>query len=342
MNNIKAIINGKLQPWQPKTNLSEDFYSPELRKLHSVNEDFTAQYKINFSIVPFSVKIKYYQKLIDIEIVKYINSIIEETTGGSENLVVFKLDKAKKKLRNLLVEVSSIIERKQFDFTVIASKYADFKNDRNHKESTYIFHYMLIALVRCWLEIQSRFIGFMHKEDVLTIADIYSQILQKAVPENLQIQEIQTIQLKTDKPTIPQPIEKEEAFAIQYAQEKYTVFMDEVKPFRFIELQKLSALNQQSKNRLIKELVENPLHYSVAMLSFLGYLESLKKGYSLSKEKIYSHIAKALQTDVRTVKGNCLVLNPASKEDRYKYQADQFVKKVEDDYNLILSGKLLK
>ena len=58
MKNIKAIINGKLQPWQPKTNLSEDFYSPELRKLNSVNEVFTAQYKINFGIVPFSVKIK--------------------------------------------------------------------------------------------------------------------------------------------------------------------------------------------------------------------------------------------------------------------------------------------
>lgn len=342
MNNIKAIINGKLQPWQPKTNLSEDYYSPELRKLHSVDEDFTAQYKIDLGIVPFSVKIKYYQKLIDIDIVKYVNGIINETTGGSENLVAFKLDKAKKKLRNLLVEISSIIERKQFDFTVIASKHADFKNDRNHKECTYIFHYMLISLVRCWLEIQSHFIDFIHQDDVLTIADIYSQILQKAVPEKLQIQEIQTIEIKTDIPTVPQPIEKDEAFAIQYAQEKYTVFIDEVTPYRFIELQKLSVLNETAKNRLIKELVENPLHYSVAMLSFLGYLEGLKKSYSLSKEKIYSHIAKALQTDVRTVKGNCLVLNPASKEDRYKYQADQFVKKVEEDYILILSGKLLK
>ena len=257
-------------------------------------------------------------------------------------MVAFKLDKAKKKLRNLLVEVSSIIERKQFDFSVIASKHADFKDDHNHKECTFIFHYMLIALVRCWLEIQARFIDFIHEEDVLTIADIYSQILQKALPEKLQIQEIQTLEIKTDGTTIPQPIEKEEAFAIQYAQEKYTVFMDEVTPYRFIELQKLSALNEPAKNRIIKELVEKPLHYSVAMLSFLGYLDSLKKTYSLSKEQVYSHIAKALQTDARTVKGNCLVLNPTSKEDRYKYQADQFKEKVEEDYKNILAGKPLK
>ncbi len=342
MNNIKAIINGSLQPWQPKTILSDDYYSPELRKLHSVNEDFTAQYKVDLGIIPFSVKIKYYQKLIDIEIVKNINSIIQETTGGSENLVAFKLDKAKKKLRHSLVEVNNLIERKQFDFTVIASKHADFKSDHNHKECTFIYHYLLISLVRCWLEIQSRFIDSIHEADVLSIADIYSQILQKPAPKKQQIQEIQTIDVKVNVATISQPIEKEEAFAIQYAQEKYTVFMDEVTPYRFNELQKLSVLNEPAKNRLIKELVENPLHYSIAMFSFLGYLDSLKKTYSLSKEKIYSHISKALQTDTRTVKGNCLVLNPTSKEDRYKYQADQFVKKVEEDYNLILSGKLIK
>ena len=118
--------------------------------------------------------------------------------------------------------------------------------------------------------------------------------------------------------------------------------MEIVNPYRFTELPKLIALNDTAKNSLIKEIVENPLHYSVAMLSFLGYLDNLKKAYSLNKEKIYSHISKALNSDVRTIKGNCLVLNPNSNEDRYKYQADQYIEKVEKDYNNILSGKPLK
>ncbi len=342
MNNVKAIINGNLQPWQQKTNLSDDYYSPELRKMHSVHENFTTQFRIDFGIVPFSVKIKYYLRLIDIDIVEYMNGVLNETIGGSENLVAYKLNKAQKKIQSLLVEVNELIERKQFDIAVITSKHADFKIDRNHKECTFIFHYMLVAVMRCWLEIQAHFIEFIHNEDVLTIADIYSQILQKAAPEKPQIKEIQTIDIKSDVTAISQPIEKEEAFAIQYAQEKYTVFMNEVNPYRFIELQKLNNLNEHTINRLVKEIIENPLHYSVAMLSFLGYLDNLKKTYSLSKEKIYSHIAKALRSDVRTVKGNCLVLNPKSNEDRYKYQADQFVEKVEEDYNKIFSGKPLK
>jgi len=342
MENIKAIINGNLQPWQPKTNLSDDFYAPELRKLKSVQEAFTAHYKIDFSIVPFSKKIKYYQRLIDNDIVKYLNNALNETNGGSENLAAFKLDKAQRKIRSLLVEINELIERKQFDISFIASKNADFKTDQNHKECTFIFHYLLVGVVRCLLEIQAQFIDIIHKEDRLTIADIYSQILQKAVPEKSQIQEIHTIEAKPDAAKITRPVEKEEAFVIQYAQEKYSVFMETVNPYRFIELPKLKALNETAKNSLLTALIENPLHYSIAMLSFLGYMESLKISYSLTKEKSYSHIAKALKSDVRTIKGNFLVLNPNSNEDRYKYQADQYIVIVEQDYNKLLAGKPIK
>jgi hypothetical protein len=342
MKNIKAIINGNLQPWNPKTNLSDDYYSPELRKLQIAKENFISHYKTDFGIVPFSVKIKYYQKVIDNDIVIYINNLLDDTAGGSENLSAFKLDKAQKKIRSFLVAINDLIERKQFDISVIASKYADFKTERNHKECTFIFNYLLIALVRCWLEIQANFIKSINEEEVFSIADIYSQILQKAVPEKPQIQEILTIVVKSELTETEQPIEKEESFAIQYAQEKYSVFMDEVNQYRFLELQKLVGLDEKAKNRIIKELVENPLHYSIAMLSFLGYIEHLKKKYSLAKEKIYRHIAKALNSDDRSVKGNCLVLNPNSTDDRYKYKADQYIEKVEEDYNTILSGKALK
>jgi len=342
MQNIKAIINGSLQPWQKKTVLSDDYYSPELRNSKIIQEDFISHYKTDFRIVPFSVRIKYYQRLVDNDITEYINNIQKETIGGSVNLVAYKLNKAQKKIHNLLNEINELIDRKQFDISVIASKYADFKTDRIHKECTFIFNYMLVAVIRCWLEIQSLFIGFIDSENVLTISDIYSQILNKNAPETPEILEIQTIEIKPESPTILQSGEKEEAFAIQYAQEKYSVFMDEVSPYRFNELQKLVNLNETAKNRIIKEIVENPLHYSIAMLSFLGYLDNLKKTYSLSKEKIYSHLGKALKSDVRTIKGNCLVLNPNSTEDRYKYQADQFIQKVEEDYKTIFSGNALK
>jgi hypothetical protein len=214
MENIKAIINGNLQPWQPKTNLSDDYYSPELRKLHSIQEAFTDHYNIDFGIVPFSKKIKYYQKLIDIDIVKYLNKVLNETIGGSENLAAFKFDKAQRKIRSLLIEINELIERKQFDIALIASKYADFKTDHHHKECTFIFHYMLVAAVRCLLEIQAQFIEIIHNEDILTIEDIYSQILQKTAPDRPQIVKIQTITM----PSLPlkKPKEKADFLSFKY------------------------------------------------------------------------------------------------------------------------------
>lgn len=203
MQNINAIVNGNLQPWQQKTVLSDDYYSPELRNTRIISEDFISHYRIDFGIVPFSAKIKYYQRLIDNDITEFINNINKETIGGSDNLVAYKIDKAQKKIFNLLNEVNQLIERKQFNRSVIASRHADFRTDRTHKECTYIFNYMLVAVIRCLLEIQSHFIEFIEKDNVLAISDIYSQILHKNAPEIPEIQEIQTITIKTEdeKPT---------------------------------------------------------------------------------------------------------------------------------------------
>ena len=51
------------------------------------------------------------------------------------------------------------------------------------------------------------------------------------------------------------------------------------------------------------------------------------------KEQIYNHIAQALNAATRTVKGNLLGLNPASKEDTYKYPAVDCITKVQNFYN---------
>ena len=58
------------------------------------------------------------------------------------------------------------------------------------------------------------------------------------------------------------------------------------------------------------------------MLAYLGYPEYLKTTYRLNKEQMYKHVSKALDNvAVRTIKGNFLVLNPDSNEDKNKYTA---------------------
>ena len=163
----------------------------------------------------------------------------------------------------------------------------------------------------------------------------------KPLPEYIYIQEILTLSIEQENEINARKPEPESTYVAQFAKEKHSAFMAVISPYLFMELPKIKDLNPKAQNRLLKEILENNICYSVAMLSYLGYLDYLKKTYNLSKEMIYKHISKALKTDTRTIKGNCLVLNPNSKEDRYKYQADQFIEKVELDYNYISSGKPL-
>jgi hypothetical protein len=163
-------------------------------------------------------------------------------------------------------------------------------------------------------------------------------IVKKPFSEEQFIREIDVTETDAGLISPSFQLKKDESFVRQYAHEKYLTFMDEVEFYRFDQLPKISTLSSVPQNRLIRKIIENPLPYSIAMLSYLGYLDSLHKSYALSKVNIYLHIAKAFHTDVRTVKGNCLVLNPYSKEDRGKYQADRYLGKVEKDYQAILES----
>ena len=52
----------------------------------------------------------------------------------------------------------------------------------------------------------------------------------------------------------------------------------------------------------------------------------------MSNAKIFVHWAKALGKSDRAVKGNYNAMNPESKEDKYRYNAGDFIAQVKKDY----------
>lgn len=122
------------------------------------------------------------------------------------------------------------------------------------------------------------------------------------------------------------------SYTIQLATAKYTTFKDEVAKYRFEELEMVKVLNDLQRNELIKLIVERQIAYSVPMLKHIGYFDYLKNTYRLTKTNIFKHIAKAIGSQERAVKGNFNVLNPDSKEDPYTYNSADFVKEVISDY----------
>lgn len=117
---------------------------------------------------------------------------------------------------------------------------------------------------------------------------------------------------------------------------RYEIFMNELNPYKFTELEKVKNLNEEQLKELIKRIVEYDVASAVAMLYFLELPNKLSKEFGLTKEKQYLIVSRSLNCSHRTVKGNFLtVSSPNSKEDRYKYPACDKLEIVEKEYEQI-------
>ena len=337
MTNIESIMIGDLRPFKSDSK-GDDFYSPAFRQLASVEPKFQPCYKINFPAPLLSPKTKYYKRLIDNDITIKLNELFELLDGNGADLILFHRKKLFELIKSHLESIQKYIDFNQHDLSEITSRYADFSKNLQHSECTYIFNYMLTALIRCYLEFQTRYKHFIDEDRQFLISDFYTQILKRQTPENTFIEEVITI------PVVPVSVENhyhedtkaESDFAVQLAQDNYTHFMAEVNLYHFTELPKVNVLSAENQNRLIANIVGNGTPYAIAMLDFLEYPDWLHKKYSMNKEGIYGHIAKAISAPHRTVKGNLLALNPDSNSDWSKYTACQHEQKVKEDYKKLL------
>jgi len=334
MKNIHEIMFGKLRPWSEDNIKVDEYYKPLTRSLTSVQPAFNSHIELKF-IREISSKTQYFKKLIDNDITQYCNTLINETENASTNRIAFRVNKANRELHAVIIKISEIIKTQNLDLSQINSPYADFSTDKPFKESVYIIFYLLSALIRCCLEVQQHFLSAIHEDDRMEVADFYTRLLQQQAPAISFISEIETIQIE-ETPARLQNTEND--FATQVLTTKYQSFVNTVSLYQFMALPKLVALNAQGQNELIYLIINKDVPYSVAMLVHLGFLVKLKQDYSLNNEKIYTHLSKALNSNTRTIKGNCLVLlNPDTNEDKYKYPAENHKKETQNDYSIILA-----
>ena len=335
MKNIHKIMFEELRPWSENYAQVDEYYRPLTRSVKSVQSGFNPNYELKFTR-EISGKTQYYKKLIDNDITEYCNTLFNETQIASSNRIAYKVNKANKELHALIIKLSEIIKTQNLELSSINSPYTDFSTDKLYKESTYIIFYLLSALIKCCLEVQRHFLSAIHEDDRMEVADFYTRLLQQQAPVHSFITEITTISVE-ESTAIMQENEKDD-FATQVLTTKYQSFIETVSIYQFMALSKLEALNGKGQNELIYLIINKDVPYAVAMMVHLGYLNKLKQDYSLRNEMIYTHLAKALKSNTRTIKGNCLVLlNPNTKEDKYKYPAENHKKDTVNDYNTILA-----
>ena len=103
------------------------------------------------------------------------------------------------------------------------------------------------------------------------------------------------------------------------------------------ELKKTSTFSDTQKERLISLIYTQELPYIIALFDYVEFIKHLQKTHFTSKEKMFSELAKILNTTNRMVKGNINVLNAGSKEDRNRYTSHNHTEIIKEDLLKIAS-----
>jgi hypothetical protein len=89
---------------------------------------------------------------------------------------------------------------------------------------------------------------------------------------------------------------------------------------------------------IINHLLQNDIPYIVAYLKMLEFDNFLLENYCKTKEEMFLAISKILKKSKRMIKGNFLVLNPKSNEDKIRYTSYKYINQVSKHIKSIKLG----
>ncbi len=252
---INSIIRFDLCPLIAN-NKNNDYYEPSYRQLGTITENFDANFKIEFNAPIFSSKVKYYKRLIDNTITRELNKIL--STNYDDTHIAYLRKKKADIVNAFLIDIKDIIIKNNLDLYTIFTIH-DYSQANNLNEHTYIFHYLILSLIRFYMEFQQHFINQIIPDKQLTINDFFVQTLQWKAPDIVGIVPIQKIEIPQKQET-QQSIKNENyIFSFKYngrnPSEKIQDFMSSLKRNEFIASETsiidfkhlFSCLNRSSK-----------------------------------------------------------------------------------------------
>lgn len=274
---IESILYFDLNPLRPDKR-GEDYYRPAYRELGTVNEAFDAHYQIAFNAPRVSTKVLYYERFINNAITTELNKLLtDEQLSG--NIVLFYRKKLFDSVCGYLSDIKDIINKNDLDLDALLIT-KDYSKMLPQNECTFIFHYLILALIRCYMEFQQHFYGYIEEENKLvSIEDFFVQILQWRMPSKVGIEEILHVEVNADEQ--PQKKNRKKAaapvlsFKYQNKEGKRTdnisVFIDQLQDNGLVPK---TQSKPSIKQLLTGEMVKTPIIWS-GNLSDLPYLFKL-------------------------------------------------------------------
>ena len=188
MKAIEDILYSDMNPLRPDKR-GEDYYKPAFRQLKPVDEEFDAHYQITFDAPVVSTKVKLLKRSIDNAIATKLNELFRDDEHMSQNRVLFIRKKLYESICSYLSEIKDVVNRNNLDLEAFLIT-KDYSNTLQLNESTFVFHYLILALIRCYMEFQQHFIEYIEEDKQESIDDFFVQVLQKSLPSKVGIKEI--------------------------------------------------------------------------------------------------------------------------------------------------------
>jgi hypothetical protein len=162
LDTIQNILFLELRPWLNRTT-PEAKYKQLHEELKKVHFSYQPLYETVFP-KPLTAKRKYYQALIESEVIEYLNDLntaISEADIANEKKywVHTALTKV---LSQKLRDISKVIESFNFNLSNLASK----SENIDIKDDSYIIQYLRLQLMRIYLEVQDRYKENLKEEPI--------------------------------------------------------------------------------------------------------------------------------------------------------------------------------
>lgn len=188
---IDSIIRLDLCPLRV-TKQGNDYYEPKLRELGKVEEMFSRNYNIEFNAPEVSAKVRYYKRLIDNAITAELNNYFSKT--NSNTLALFYRKSIFGLVQTGLKEIREIIVVNNLDLDALFVS-RDYSGTLYINENTYIFHYLILALIRFYMEFQQHFIDYIEESRRKSIDSFFVEILQWRKSDYVNITLIPTLEI---------------------------------------------------------------------------------------------------------------------------------------------------
>lgn len=180
LSTINFILFGELRPWLAENNGKSDMYwKTMLMETTAIDTDYTPTVKIRMDdSLLFNAKLKYYKLMIDNAVNEYLNNIFVQTEIYTD--ICLKLKKVKttrESTSGLIRDSLEEVARSGVKGSSLLDEDADYNEDKPAKESCLIFNYIIVALARCFFEVQNRFAKEIGKNEIYTIPSFCSTFL---------------------------------------------------------------------------------------------------------------------------------------------------------------------